>query len=61
LHMLDDFDLKGLNRSHKCLVYELLGPNVPDIIDTNFLDRRLPSKLAKIIVKQCLIGLDRLH
>jgi hypothetical protein len=59
--MLDDFDLKGPNGSHKCLVYELLGPNVLDIIDANFLDRRLPSKLAKIIAKQCLIGLDSLH
>jgi hypothetical protein len=32
-HMLDDFHLKGPNGSHKCLVYELLGPNVPDMID----------------------------
>ncbi|KGO64501.1 hypothetical protein PITC_099610 [Penicillium italicum] len=61
VHMLDDFDLKGPNGSHKCLVYELLGPNVPDIIDVNFPDGRLPSKLAKIIAKQCLIGLDSLH
>ncbi|EKV15731.1 hypothetical protein PDIP_39370 [Penicillium digitatum Pd1] len=59
--MLDDFDLKGSNGSHKCLVYELLGPNVPDIIDANFSDGRLPGKLAKIIAKQCLIGLDSLH
>ncbi|QQK42274.1 protein kinase [Penicillium digitatum] len=61
VHMLDDFDLKGSNGSHKCLVYELLGPNVPDIIDANFSDGRLPGKLAKIIAKQCLIGLDSLH
>ncbi|KAJ5130802.1 uncharacterized protein N7515_006841 [Penicillium bovifimosum] len=61
VHMLDDFDLKGPNGSHKCLVYELLGPNVPDIIDAKFPDGRLPGKLAKIIAKQSLIGLDGLH
>ncbi|KAJ5755267.1 protein kinase [Penicillium manginii] len=61
VHMLDHFDLKGPNGSHKCLVYELLGPNVPDIIDASFPDGRLPGKLAKIIAKQCLIGLDSLH
>ncbi|CAI7677900.1 unnamed protein product [Penicillium manginii] len=59
--MLDHFDLKGPNGSHKCLVYELLGPNVPDIIDASFPNGRLPGKLAKIIAKQCLIGLDSLH
>lgn len=31
VHMLDDFDLKGPNGFHKCLIYELLGPNVPDV------------------------------
>ncbi|KAJ5168516.1 protein kinase [Penicillium canariense] len=36
VHMLDDFDLKGPNGSHKCLVYELLGPNIPDTIDATF-------------------------
>ncbi|KAJ5824273.1 hypothetical protein N7447_006613 [Penicillium robsamsonii] len=61
VHMLDDFDLEGPNGSHKCLVYELLGPNVPDIIDANFPNGRLPGNLAKTIVKQCLIGLDSLH
>ncbi|OAX80213.1 hypothetical protein ACJ72_05460 [Emergomyces africanus] len=61
VHMLDDFDLKGPNGSHKCLVYELLGPNIPDIIDVHFPDGRLPGKLAKVIAKQSLIGLDSLH
>jgi serine/threonine protein kinase len=61
VHMLDDFDLNGPNGSHKCLVYELLGPNVPDTIDAHFPDGRLPGKLAKVLAKQCLIGLDSLH
>lgn len=61
VRMLDDFDLKGPNGSHKCLVYELLGPNIADTIDAHFPDGRLPGKLAKFIAKQSLIGLDRLH
>lgn len=59
--MLDDFYLKGPNGYHKCLVYELLGPNIPDTIDTHFPNGRLPGKLAKVIAKQSLIGLDSLH
>ncbi|PGH28484.1 CMGC/SRPK protein kinase [[Emmonsia] crescens] len=61
VHLLDDFNLKGPNGSHKCLVYELLGPNIPDTIDAHFPDGRLPGKLAKVIAKQSLIGLDSLH
>ncbi|KAJ6070587.1 hypothetical protein N7467_011906 [Penicillium canescens] len=59
--MLDDFYLKGPNGYHKCLVYELLGPNIPDTIDAHFPNGRLPGKLAKVIAKQSLIGLDSLH
>jgi serine/threonine protein kinase len=59
LYMLDHFDLKGPNGYHKCLVYELLGPNIPDTIDAH--DGRLPGKLAKVIAKQSLLGLDSLH
>jgi Serine/threonine protein kinase len=61
VHMLDNFDLNGPNGSHNCLVYELLGPNIPDTIDTHFPYGRLPGKLAKIIAKQSLLGLDGLH
>ncbi|KAJ6009042.1 hypothetical protein N7522_004058 [Penicillium canescens] len=61
LYMLDNFDLKGPNGHHNCLVYELLGPNIPDTIDAHFPNGRLPGKLAKVIAKQSLIGLDSLH
>jgi len=61
VQLLDDFDLKGPNGSHQCLVYELLGPNIPDMIDTHLPNGRLPGKLAKVIAKQRLIGLDNLH
>ncbi|KAK9251861.1 CMGC/SRPK protein kinase [Lipomyces tetrasporus] len=59
--MLDDFDLEGPNGTHKCLVFELLGPSIPDTIDARFPDGRLPGKLAKVIAKQALFGLDTLH
>ncbi|PKY05286.1 protein kinase [Aspergillus campestris IBT 28561] len=61
VHLLDDFDLRGPNGSHECLVYELLGPNIPDTIDAHFPAGRLPGQLAKAIAKQALIGLDSLH
>lgn len=61
LHTLDDFDIIGPNGTHICLVYELLGPNVPDALDAHFPHGRFPGKLAKMIAKQSLIGLDGLH
>lgn len=61
MSMIDDFDLTGPNGSHTCIVLDLVGPNVPDIIETNFSDSRLAGHLAKRIAKQALIGLDTLH
>ncbi|KGQ02175.1 hypothetical protein PAAG_11130 [Paracoccidioides lutzii Pb01] len=46
---------------NECLVYELLGPNIPDTIDAHFPDGRLPGKLAKVIAEQSLIRFDSLH
>ncbi|KAJ5172789.1 protein kinase [Penicillium capsulatum] len=61
VYLLDHFDLTGPNGSHKCLVYELLGPNIPDAINVYLPSGRLPGKLAKAIAKQALIGLDHLY
>ncbi|GAD93487.1 conserved hypothetical protein [Paecilomyces variotii No. 5] len=61
VHMLDQFTLEGPNGVHQCFVLELLGPNVPDIIDSCFSDGRLPGTIAKNIGKQALSGLDSLH
>lgn len=61
VRLLDDFDLAGPNGTHKCLVFELLGPSIPETVDVHFPDGRLPGKLAKTIAKQALIGLDTLH
>jgi len=61
ISMLDAFDLTGPNGTHECLVLELVGPSVPDMIDAYFPDGRLPGDLAKRITKQTLVGLDTLH
>ncbi|KAI9927245.1 hypothetical protein MW887_003632 [Aspergillus wentii] len=53
--MLDDFTVQGPNGTHQCLVFEILGPNIPDA------GIRLSGKMAKTIAKQALVGLDALH
>lgn len=61
LYLLDNFKLNSPNGCHQCLVYEILGSNVPDTIEEHFPSGRLPGKLAKAIAKQSLLGLDALH
>ncbi|OJJ49012.1 hypothetical protein ASPZODRAFT_2120726 [Penicilliopsis zonata CBS 506.65] len=61
VRLLDDFDLEGANGRHKCLVIELIGPSIPEMITARFHDGRLPGKVAKAIAKQALSGLDALH
>ncbi|KAG6236571.1 hypothetical protein E4U47_001131 [Claviceps purpurea] len=56
--MLDHFTLVGPNGTHDCLVLELLGPNVQDIVQRRCKGSRLSSKLAKVFAKQALQGLD---
>lgn len=61
MHVVDDFNLEGPNGTHRCLVFELLGPSVPDMVYAHFPDGRLPGKLAKAIAKQVVSGLEFLH
>ncbi|GKU06982.1 unnamed protein product [Fusarium langsethiae] len=56
--LLDHFTLVGPNGSHDCLVLELVGPNVADVVELHCKDDRLPSKLATVFAKQALQGLD---
>ena len=55
---LDNFTVDGPNGTHNCLVLELLGPSVPDVINNFYLDKRLPAPLAKFTARQVLLGLD---
>jgi serine/threonine protein kinase len=59
--MLDHFKLDGPNGTHSCIVLELLGPSVPDLLDARFRGERFPGKLAKNIATHALLGLDYLH
>lgn len=58
MQMLDHFEETGPNGTHGCLVLELLGPNVPDLIDSYYSDERLPARLAKSVARQALSGVD---
>ena len=61
VQMLDHFKLDGPNGTHSCIVLELLGPSVPDLLDARFRGERFPGKLAKNIATHALLGLDYLH
>ncbi|GAW13039.1 hypothetical protein ANO14919_024170 [Xylariales sp. No.14919] len=56
--MLDHFTVDGPNGIHDCLVLELLGPSVPDVIESLYSDGRLPAGLAKSTAYQALLGID---
>ncbi|KAF1358487.1 kinase-like protein, partial [Lizonia empirigonia] len=53
--------ISGPNGTHECLVLELLGPSVADLLDAHSGIERLPGTLAKTIAKQALLGLCVLH
>ncbi|KAI0140538.1 kinase-like domain-containing protein [Xylariaceae sp. FL1272] len=61
MKMLDHFKLDGPNGTHQCMVFELLGPSVSDVLDVRFVDGRLPAALAKKVARQTLLALDYLH
>lgn len=48
----------GPNGTHDCLVLELVGPSVADVVASHYRDDRLPAKLAKVFANQALQGLD---
>ncbi|TQS33330.1 hypothetical protein Golomagni_06330 [Golovinomyces magnicellulatus] len=61
MKMLDHFHIVGPNGKHECLVLEFLGPNVVDVREMYFDDKRLPAPLAKNVAQQALAGLAYLH
>ncbi|KAL4748172.1 hypothetical protein BDW72DRAFT_205823 [Aspergillus terricola var. indicus] len=61
VRLVDNFDLDGPNGKHQCLVFELLGTSLPDVMETRFSDGRHPGEIAKAITKQALLGLGFLH
>ncbi|KAI8626873.1 kinase-like domain-containing protein [Xylariaceae sp. FL1651] len=58
VRMLDHFTVDRPDGIHDCLVLELLGPSVPDVIESLYSDGRLPADLAKSTAYRALLGID---
>lgn len=60
VQLLNDFKICGLNGTHICMVFEVLGHNLLKlIIKSNY--HGIPLKNVKTIIKQVLEGLNYLH
>lgn len=60
VQLLDDFKISGMNGTHVCMVFEVLGYHLLKwIIKSNYQGLPLPS--VKSIIRQVLQGLDYLH
>lgn len=60
VQFLNTFTHNGLHGTHICMIFEILGVNLLEIIK-RFNYRGVPVKLVRNISKQVLIGLDYLH
>ncbi|XP_072134770.1 SRSF protein kinase 1-like [Mobula birostris] len=60
VQLLDDFKTSGVNGSHVCMVFEVLGHHLLKwIIKSNY--QGIPISCVKSIIRQVLQGLDYLH
>ncbi|TRY70378.1 hypothetical protein TCAL_02880 [Tigriopus californicus] len=60
VQLLDDFKINGVNGTHVCMVFEVLGHNLLKfIIRSNY--QGIPLYNVKLIMKQVLEGLQYLH
>nr|XP_018915657.1 PREDICTED: SRSF protein kinase 3-like [Bemisia tabaci] len=60
VQLLNDFKISGVNGSHMCMVFEVLGHNLLKlIIKSNY--NGIPLQNVKCIIRQVLEGLDYLH
>ncbi|XP_066526900.1 SRSF protein kinase 1b isoform X3 [Hoplias malabaricus] len=60
VQLLDDFRISGVNGTHVCMVFEVLGHHLLKwIIKSNY--QGLPLPCVKSIIRQVLQGLDYLH
>lgn len=60
VQMFDDFKITGVNGTHICMVFEVLGDNLLKLIrKSNY--RGIPLENVKSITRQILEGLDYLH
>uniref|UniRef100_A0A1I8HD88 non-specific serine/threonine protein kinase n=1 Tax=Macrostomum lignano TaxID=282301 RepID=A0A1I8HD88_9PLAT len=60
VNLIDDFKVTGVNGTHVCMVFEVLGHNLLKlIIRSNY--QGIPLSNVKAIIKQTLQGLQYLH
>lgn len=60
VQLLNDFKITGVNGTHVCMVFEVLGHNLLKLIlKSNY--RGIPLVNVKAIIRQVLEGLDYLH
>uniref|UniRef100_A0A672PTD9 non-specific serine/threonine protein kinase n=1 Tax=Sinocyclocheilus grahami TaxID=75366 RepID=A0A672PTD9_SINGR len=60
VQLLDDFKISGVNGTHVCMVFEVLGHHLLKwIIKSNY--QGLPLPCVKSIIRQVIQGLDYLH
>lgn len=60
VQLLNDFKISGVNGTHICMVFEVLGHNLLKLIlKSNY--RGIPLENVKTITRQVLEGLDYLH
>lgn len=60
VQLTDDFKIVGINGSHICMVFEVLGHNLLKLIIKSSY-KGIPLVQVKSIIKQTLQGLDYLH
>lgn len=60
IQMLNDFKITGINGTHVCMVFEVLGYNLLKLIIRSSY-RGIPISNVKSIIRQVLEGLDYLH
>lgn len=62
LLLLDNFAHHGIHGKHMCSVFELMGPNLLDVIQHyEYKEKRMPLWLVKKITRDVLFGLVYLH
>jgi len=58
--LLDHFDHTGPNGTHMCMVFEMLGENLLEVIK-KYDYKGIPIDIVRTIAKQICVGLDFLH